>query len=193
MSFMVRIALMALGTALFASSAYGWTLDSESSAISYATIKNADTAEANVITGLTGGVDDNGNAQIEIDLATVETHIDTRNDRMREHVFQIAQYPVATLDAQLDMASLIALTPGQTRVAEFEVTVAANGTRVAYPVKASVTRVGEDKVTVAAYEPVLLSADDFGWETGIEKLREIAGLDSIQLVVPTGFTLVFSR
>lgn len=189
---MTRIALT-LAAALFASSAQGWTLVSENSAINYVSIKNGEVAEANLLPGLTGSVDDSGQAEIIVDLASVQTYIEQRDERMREHLFRVSEFPTARIAAQIDMAPLEALAPGDSAQAEFEVTVAANGAESAYPVKAQVSRLSEDRVAVMSYEPVIIDAEDLNYQGGIEKLREIAGLDSIQLAVPVGFTLVFQR
>lgn len=184
---------LALIAILAAVPAGAWTLDSNASTISYVSIKNADTAEPNLLPQLSGGVGEDGTARIEIDLASVETYIDIRNERMKEHLFKVADYPVAALEAALDMAALEKLKSGATAESEFDVTVSANGEVVDYPVLATVTRVGDDRVMVVSREPVILYADEFGWDTGLNALREIAGLDSIQLAVPVNFTLVFDR
>jgi len=185
--------VLALTAILAAPAAFAWTLDGDASAISYVSMKNADTAEPNLLPGLRGTVADDGTATIEIDLKSVETYVDIRNERMQEHLFQVAQFPVATLQAKLDMASFAKLGEGETTMAEFDVTVAANGTDMDYPVSAMITRVSGDRVAVASMEPVIMYADELGYADGINKLREIAGLDSIQLAVPVSFSLVFDR
>ena len=45
---------------------------------------------------------------------------------------------------------------------------------------------------VIAAEPVLISAADFGLESGVEALREVAGLNVISTAVPVSFQLVFT-
>lgn len=189
---MIRIASI-LAATLFATSAHGWTLIPEGSAINYVSIKNGETAESNRLPGLTGSVDDSGKAEITIDLASVQTHIEQRDERMREYLFRVSEYPTARVTAQIDMAPLEALTPGASIPTEFEVIVEANGTESGYPVKAQVSRMGEDIVTVQAHDLVIMDAGDLNYQEGVEKLRELAGLDSIQLAVPVSFTLVFER
>ncbi|MFQ6547235.1 YceI family protein [Aestuariibius sp. 2305UL40-4] len=180
--------------ALFAATtASAWTLDGEASAIGYVSIKNADTAEPNLLPGLSGSVDEDGTAEIQIDLATVETYIDIRNERMQEHLFRVAEHPVATLTAELDMADYETMAAGETKQTEFAVTVATNGEERTYDALATVTRVGEDRVAVASRQPVIVYADELGYADGLVTLQEIAGLDSIQLAVPVNFTLVFDR
>lgn len=189
---MKRIGLAFIAS-LVASTAFGWTLDGDVSSISYVSIKNAEVAEANLLPSLSGGVDADGAATIEIDMASVETYVDIRNERMREHLFRVSEHPTAMLSAQLDLASLEGLEPGMTSDIEFDVTIAANDAEASYPVKAAVTHVSDDRVIVTSREPVIVYADDLGWDTGIAELQELAGLESIQLTVPVSFTLVFNR
>lgn len=188
------IILAAGGIALSATgSAADWTLENESSAVSYVSIKNAATAEANLLPDLAGGIDGNGAATVEITLDAVETYVDIRNERMREILFNVAEFPLARVTADLDLATLEDLDVGATTDHEFDLTVAANGAEASYPATAWVTRVGEDRVQVASKEPVIVYADDLGYLNGLDSLREIAGLDSIQSTVPVTFNLVFTR
>ena len=48
------------------------------------------------------------------------------------------------------------------------------------------------QIVVTSLAPVLLNAASLGLDTGIEKLREIAGLPSISQAVPVTFTFVFN-
>lgn len=190
---MKTFAIATSGLFLSTSIAFGWTLDGDASAISYVSIKNADTAEANLLPGLSGSVGEDGAATIEIALSSVETYIDIRNERMREHLFKVDTNPTASLSAQLDMAQFEEQGMGATMDVEFPVTISANGQETSYDVMAAVTRVGEDRIAVSSRQPVIMYADDLGYAEGIAKLQEIAGLDSIQLTVPVSFTLIFDR
>ncbi len=177
-------AVAALGLLAGPALAADWTLDGGASAISYVSIKNADTAEPNLLPSLTGGVDETGAAVVEVTLDAVETYIDIRNERMREHLFKTASFPVARLTADLDMSTFEGLGEGETTAHDFDVTVAANDAEATYLASAWVTRVGENRVQVSSREPVILYADDLGYEAGLETLRGIAGLVSFQLPVP---------
>lgn len=42
---------------------------------------------------LSGGVDASGKAWLRVDLASVESNIDKRNQRIREHLFEVEHYP----------------------------------------------------------------------------------------------------
>lgn len=189
----MRMTLIAAGLSLLAAPAFSWTLDNEASSISYVTIKNGEIAEANLLSDLSGKVGEDGAASVDISLASVETFIDIRNERMREFVFKVVDFPVATVTANLDMDALAAMEAGSTAEAEFEVTVAANGTEAAYDATAYVTRVGDSRVQVSSKAPIIVYTEDLGYEHGVSKLQEIAGLDSIQATVPVSFNLAFNN
>lgn len=190
--FLMRFILAAC-LALTASPVLAWTLDDTASSISYVTIKNGDTAEANLLTSLEGSVSEEGIATVDISLASVETFIDIRNERMREILFQVADFPLASIAAEIDMEKLAAMGAGETAESEFGLTVETHGTTANYGATAYVTRISEDRVIVNSKAPVIVYASDLGYEEGIAKLREIAGLDSIQTVVPVSFNLAFDR
>jgi len=56
-----------------------------------------------------------------------------------------------------------------------------------------VTRLGPNKVLVSSAAPVYVHADDFGLQSGVDKLQELAKLSSITPVVPVSFSLMFER
>ncbi len=173
--------------------AMAWKLDSDGSVVSYASTKNGEVVEPNVFTGLTGEVSDEGAATLEIAMASLETFIDIRNERMREFVLNVADYPVATLSADLDMATFAALAPGDVVESTFEVMISASGAETSYEATALVTRAADNRVLVASKAPIVVYAEDFGYLDGLAKLQEIAGLDSITPIVPVSFSLQFMK
>lgn len=192
---MTRIAIAAALAPILALAAQAgaWTLDNDLSNLSYVTMKNGETAEANLLPDLSGHVAENGDATIEINLFSVETFIDIRNERMREFLFDTENFPLATVTARIDMDGFAGMEPGETRAEDFELTVETHGKQASYEAQAWVTRAGDGKVVVDSRQPIIVYAGDFGYEDGVADLKEIAGLDSIQPAVPVDFHLVFVR
>jgi hypothetical protein len=61
-----------------------------------------------------------------------------------------------------------------------------------YTADVMITRL--DKALVATtLKPIVVTADDFGLQTGVEALREVAGLPSISRAVPVSFTVLFDQ
>jgi len=85
-------------------------LDGETSAVSFGSVKKGTVGETNHFTRISGTVSPEGDVTVDVDLASVETWIDIRNERVIEHVFLNA--PTATFSAKVDMASLKNLAVG---------------------------------------------------------------------------------
>lgn len=170
-----------------------WALDTDQSTLGFVTIKNGDTAESHRFDGLTGTVSEAGAVAIDIPLASVETFIDIRNERMRDLLFQVATQPLATISAEVPMADFDDLEPGQRMTGDVPVTVQANGQSASYDAMVNVTRLGEDAVAVSSAMPITAYTADFKYEDGVAELRDIAELDSISAAVPVTFDLIFRR
>ena len=75
---------------------------------------------------------------------------------------------------------------------DVELTVSLHG--IEQTVSASLVAVGEEGGRLRVYnsKPILLNASGFGLESGVEALREIAGLKAISTAIPITVHLVFS-
>ncbi|WP_179380889.1 YceI family protein [Jannaschia marina] len=190
----MRTLILTTSLALMTSPAFaGWALDGDKSTMGFVTIKNGETSEAHSFSGLSGSVADDGTAEVSIPLASVETFIDIRNERMREFLFKVADFPAATVSAAIDMAAYEDLAIGDRTTTEIDVTVATNGTEADYFGDISVTRISDTMVEVATTRPFIADARDFDYEDGVAKLRELASLDSIAPSVPVTFNLIFTK
>jgi len=160
-----------------------WTLDPADSRLSYVSIKAGEIAEANRFDALAGSVAADGTATLDIDLASVNTGIDIRNERMREIFFDVAGNPKAVVTAKLDPAAFAGLTAS----------VAIKGVEQEIETEVLVTRVSADRVTVVPTAPVIISTDMFELTDELGELRALAQLPSITPAVPVTFTLAFTR
>ncbi|MEM1111950.1 MAG: YceI family protein [Pseudomonadota bacterium] len=167
-----------------------WQLDGDRSAITFLSTKNLAIAEQHRFDQLNGSVTDDGRATVNIELASVESLIPIRNERMREMLFEVVDFPLATLTATVEPAVLESLLSGGMVTTDLPVTVKLHGKEKVLSTRVAV--MGEaETLHVIAVEPVLVAARDFGLDGGVEALRDIAGLNSISSVVPVSFALVF--
>ena len=67
-----------------------WTLDNAGSRLSFVSIKATNVAEVHTFDALSGSVGGDGHARVVIQLASVNTLIPIRDERMREMLFQTA-------------------------------------------------------------------------------------------------------
>jgi hypothetical protein len=75
------------------------------------------------------------------------------------------------IDAQLSLAGQTAPVEGQVLVVPMD----------------------KDRVSITTVAPIIVQASSLGLESGVEALREIAGLPSIGYSVPVTFSLTFTR
>ena len=184
---------LALG-AVLASPAYaGWTLDNDASRINFVSTKANTAAEVHTFGTLNGTVDDDGNATLSIDLNTVDTAIEIRDERMRSMLFETEQFPTATLAATIDMAVVSRLAAGDTADLTTEGQLMVHGTTSSITFDITVSRLTDDRILVASRKPVIVNASQVGLLAGVEKLREVAGLPSISPAVPVSFVLAFDQ
>lgn len=170
-----------------------WTLDAAGSRLSYVSIKAGEVAEANRFDKLSGSVAADGTATLDIDLASVNTGVDIRNERMREIFFGVAENPKATVAAKLDPASFGGLAVGQSITRPLKANVMIKGASSDVDTEVLVTRVTADRVTVVPTAPVIISTDMFGLTDELGELRAVAQLPSITPAVPVTFMLAFKR
>ncbi|WP_300531679.1 YceI family protein [Maricaulis sp.] len=173
--------------------ASAWTIETDASQLSFISTKLGDIEEEHEIPGLSGEISADGAFSIDIALATHESFIDIRNERMAEHLFQTAQYPLATASGQLEMRQFMSLANGASRTASLPFQLDMVGQSIDLRAEVEVTRVSEDLVRVSTVEPITVEAADLGLVDGINTLRELAGLDSINTDVPVSFALEFAR
>ena len=169
--------------------AQSWTLDGDSSRLAFGSVKKDTAGEVHSFETLTGTVGADGAVALTIDLASVETNIEIRNERMIEYVFQNA--PAATLAAQIDMAALNAIAVGASDVVDVEGTLSLIGTQVDIEAEMYVTRLSETRVMVMTNDMIFLGTEQAGITAGIDKLMELAKLPGITRTVPVTLRLVF--
>lgn len=170
-----------------------WTLDGAASELSYVTIKAGEIAEVNSFETLSGTVSANGAAKIEIDLASVSTGVDIRNERMRDILFVVADNPTASVAAQIDPAAFAALAVGESIDTALDGTLTLKGVETSFQAAVTVTRAGPDRVIAVSDAPIIIDAGALELTEGLAQLQELAGLPSITPVVPVTFALTFAR
>ena len=168
-----------------------WVVDTKNSHVGFASVKNKTIAENHRLTGLTGSVGSDGEALVSIDLATVETLVPIRNERIREILFDVANFPSATIQTKLDMDQINSISSGETEGLRIPLSIGLKSIKISKSVMVNVVRSGENIYDVASADPIMIRASDFSLLDGIKTLKEMAGLQSIEPVVPVTFNLRF--
>jgi hypothetical protein len=170
-----------------------WTLNNDESKLNFVSIKASDIAEVHHFNKLAGVIDDDGSVSVEVELASVDTLIPIRDERMRDVLFEINVFPIATITAKIDPALNASLKPGQMTIVTSEVLMELHGEAAPTVVQLQVMRLDSDRVLVTSARPVIVNVGMFNLVDGVEQLREIAGLPSISKAVPVTFSLLFEN
>ena len=169
----------------------GWTLSNDQSVLSFVSTKAVNVAEVHKVTDLSGEIGSDGQISVSIGLASVDTGIEIRDERMREMLFDTTSYALATVSAKVDPMMIEKLNAGDSKRMIVEATLSLHGVSRPLQIELIVVRSGDSRIVATSAKPVVVNAPDFGLGEGIEALREIAGLPSISLAVPVSFVLTF--
>ncbi len=169
-----------------------WQLAADQSNVAFVSVKAGNVGEAHSFQTLEGSVAPDGSVVVTIDLSSVQTGVDVRNQRMRDMLFEVASFPKATLKASIDPATVRALKPGERKVMTVPVTVDLHDTTNSMDARLMVTRLDGDSILVETAAPLIVDAVAVGLGDGVEKLRAVANLPAISTAVPVTASLVFT-
>lgn len=189
---MKRIAiLIALAGLASVSARADWVLDNDGSRLSFISTKADTVAEVHRFDSLSGTIDDAGNVNVTIDLASVDTLIPLRDDRMREMLFETDRFPTATVMAKIDPNAVKMLHGGMSTTMTVNAKLSLHGQMLDLPMDVVVAKLGDSRMLVTTVQPVVVNASQVGLVDGIEALRNVAGLPSISPAVPVNVVLSF--
>lgn len=181
------ILLGILSASLLCSTAQAaWTLNGEQSSLHFATVKNATVSEVHQFKELSGAIADDGKASLMIKLASVDTNNPIRDERMQKQLFDTEKFPDATISIDLGTEAL--KNGAQTIVG----TLNLHGVEKEVSTQVFVEQ-NDTQITVSSLAPIVVAATDFGLDGGVEVLRELAALTSINVTVPASFRLVYDK
>ncbi len=159
----------------------------------YVSIKSSNVGELNSFKKLSGSVTDKGAASLNINLASVETHIPIRNERMQEMFFDVAKFTEANISGDVDLSRVTELELGETYTDTITLKLSLHGVSKDVTSGVQITKLADNKVLVSSLEPVIVNAEDYDLTEGLEALRVIANLVTISPVVPVTYSLVFKQ
>ena len=179
---------------LFSSPVFSdWYLVNEESKLNFISIKASNIAEIHSFKKVSGSVKENGEAQLSINLASLETLIPIRNERVKNLLFETQIYPTAVFRLEVDLEKILSLEEGKSWAEKYRGKLELKGKQFPLELNIITTRLNRQSFSVASFEPLLLNADRLGLSEGIESLRLIVGLPSISKSVPVTFSLIFRK
>lgn len=187
----LTISVFLSATLAMAPAVADWALDSERSHLAFISIKAKDVGEIHTFQEMSGTVSADGEVAVSMMLDSVETLIPIRNERMREFLFETTNYKEAVLSAKLDPAVIKDMAVGDIAQITAEGNLSLHGAVQPMTIVMQAAKLADDTVMVASTKPLIVDAAKFGMDSGVEKLREIAGLPSISNAVPVSFVMTF--
>jgi polyisoprenoid-binding protein YceI len=189
----IALPLFAAGLLSFQAMAGDWQVNQDHSRVSFISVKNNDIAEVHHFKHVAGSLTDAGAFALSIDLNSVDTGIQIRDERMQTILFEVAQFPQLKVDAVINPKLLMGMKAGDTLTTQINATVEMHGKTQKKSIDVLVAKLSDNKMVVSSFAPMIIQADEFNFVTGVEKLREIAGLPSISLAVPVSFVLTLAQ
>jgi len=168
-----------------------WELNNADSSFYYVTSKAAAISEINSFTNLNGVITNSGAATLEIDLASVDTAIEIRDQRVKDILFEIQQYPTATISMDVNASALANMAAGSYRIANLDYSLSLHGITADLSAFLKISKISDSKIEIQTAQPIILGAGLFGLTEGVEALREVAGLPSINPNVVVDFSLIY--
>ena len=187
-----KLKLISLCTALFSlPTMANWQLDNQASNLSFITTKAEHIAEVHTFNKLSGQLDKSGSVSFEIDLASVDTLIGIRDERMQKYLFNTVNFPKLIFSAQVDYALLKVMKVGESQKMTVAGKLNLHGQEQAVSSELMVTKLNGNNLLVNNVKPIIIQANQYDLVKGVDKLRELAGLASISYAVPVTFNLQF--
>lgn len=189
---MKKLALV-VAAALSFSAAADWSVNSQQSSLNFVSVKNEVVAETHSFKDLTGKLTEAGEFSVAIPVATIDTMIPIRNERILEHVLAAKQYATINAKGKVDSKVLAGLKTGSSVVVDQALDLTLLTKTQSLMTKVKVTKVSDSQLVVTTVSPIMLDVTKFDLGAGVEKLRELAGLKAISPLVPTTFSLVLAK
>lgn len=178
-------------TLIFSSiSSADWTLQDPSS-VHFLTNKNMHNTEVHNFKKFDAKIKSNGHAKLNIDLTSVNTRIEIRDARMVEHLFEVSRFGNASFEADIPQSVLQQASAGKSILHKLEGKISLHGELVTAYCDVMISQNIDKTISVNSLTPMILDGNDFNLISGINKLRDIAGLKSITHTVPVTFNLTF--
>ncbi|PCJ26242.1 MAG: hypothetical protein COA96_05735 [SAR86 cluster bacterium] len=169
-----------------------WSLNNDASLLSFVTVKAEHIAEVHTFEALSGNIDNSGNIEINIELASVNTLISVRDERMQSMLFETDLFPKAVITGRVDIDALSDLSTGASQRSEVEFELSLHGASVSLTADLMINRT-QAGLVASTMKPIIVKADSLGLLAGIERLREAAGLPGISRSVSVSFTVMFEQ
>lgn len=170
-----------------------WNLDNNQSDLYFTSTKNSTIQEKSQFTELAGHIDDNGQANLTVSLSSVDTRIPIRDERLRDILFQTMTFPKAVFTLTIDPKQMEMLNDKQPHTLDVDGVLDLHGVKHEIKTNVIAQEISDTTLQVKNAEPIVLNVDDYNMAAGVEELKALASLASIDTSVPIDFILTFNK
>ncbi|MGI5308960.1 YceI family protein [Rheinheimera sp. WS51] len=183
--------LIFLAATSFFASATSWQLNPEQSSLNFISVKNSTVAEAHQFNNLSGTWSEQGTVNVTIPVTSLETHIPIRNQRVLDFVLKAKEYSQVTATADIKPAIIDSLTIGKSTKITVPLALNIAGETLTVMANIRVLKINATSIQATTESPVMLNVDAAKLTAGVDKLQELAKLNSISKMVPVTFSVNF--
>jgi polyisoprenoid-binding protein YceI len=193
----IRSALMIIAASASLAASAGWVVQTPASSVQFVTTKAGlagvgGISEVQKFTQFSGSLSNAGRLDFNVTLASVQTGIEIRDERLKTMLFKITDTPQATFSADIKPSFIDALAVGQSSDLNVEGRFTLGGQTKPMIAALRVTRLSATQLQVVTREPLIVNANDHGMKTGVEALRDIMGLNFLASVAPISLHLILT-
>ncbi len=199
--FPTRILAVILGLSTFISTAMAksaeassWQVNLPASSLTFNTTKSSVAGVGGVtetmrFKSFKGGMDAQGRVLLDIDLSSVESGIEIRDQRLQTIFWNVATHPVVTFASQIKAADLQKINAAKESVQlTVEGLLIMAGQTKPIQAQLQVTPLN-NKLIINTRQAIVVNASDFGLSTGVEALKAIMGLNYLSSSAPVSFEI----
>lgn len=172
--------------------AKSWVLNKQASHLSFVTTKNASKTEVQSFQKVNGEIKKNV-ATLTVDLNSVSTGIEIRNERLKDLFFETKLFPQAMVSIKLANSSIQNMKVGDVKDIELEAELNIHGVKQKSAVNVQVVFLDSNTLLINSSKSLIINLQNFELLKGVNLLREIAHLKSINSAVPVTFNLMFTQ
>ena len=172
-----------------------WRVDNAQSTFTFVTTKagapgTAAIEEVQSFRQIEGTVRDDGTLQFAVDLASVETNVGLRNDRIKDMLFKVAEHPQAVFTGSVDTHRLETLPAGGTADIDLTGNLAIAGQSNQVAAHLRVVKLEHHALLVTTRSPVIVNLKDYGLQDGVDALRTVMNLNVLSSSAPVSFSVL---
>ena len=170
-----------------------WAYAPEDSGMTFVTIHNGNVGEINTFREISGTVAADGSAELIINLDSIDSANEARDQFYRAVLFDTARFPDMIVAAKIDFNDYKSLAIGERYTELLDMTINLRGFEKTMSYYVMVTRLSADSVLIENKAPLVLNASDFGMLGPLAELQNVEGVHSITPVITATLSFVFEK